>query len=376
MRAKSFLLPRHPLLTACLVLSLAGCGGSGDSGESDFGKVSDKNTPPPENTNGSGTYSGSQPIATGAEPIPTGSRQEPASSSTPPTVVGSPRVSPNSPAPVAALRGLVDFADNTTLNINGYALTNNTGVTISAGETTTVAVMNNQVTALTIDPQITGIISALASDRSTLVVAGQKIVLNSTTVFAATSVDTIASGDAVTISGVPLQAGVFAATKITQLASNETTDLYPTAVTGMVEQLDEMQRTFRLGQLRVAYANSIDTTTLHDGAWIHVRGNAGNGTILIADGIVPLVDSTLLMSATTANSFSLTGLINSTTASQTLVILGQRVVINTDTVVSNASVADLLPQSLVTVTGHFDAAVNGIVADNINILEPAASATP
>lgn len=376
MRVKSLLLPRLPLLTTCLVLFLLGCGGSGGGGESDFSKVSDQNNPPPASTNSGSANTGSQPIATGSQPIATGSRQTPPSTNTPPTIVGSPRVPASSP-PVAALRGLVSTTDSGgVLSLNGYVLVNNTGIAAASGETVTVSVSGNQISALSIDPHLTGTLSEIASDRSSIVVAGQKIALDFATTFDDTSIDALAIGNVVTISGVALQAGVFAASNITQLAPADMDNVYPTDVSGAIDQLDEDQHTFRLGQLAVDYSNSIVSTNMRDGTWIHVRGTAINSYTLLADSIAPLVDSNLVMNALTANSFSITGLLNGVATNQELLILGQRIVINSNTVLNNATVADLLPQSVVAVTGHYDAAVNGVVADKINILASAAPSTP
>lgn len=382
MRVKCLLLPRLPLLTACLVLLLSGCGGSSGSGESDFSKVSDQSNPPPASTNSGSANTGSQPIATGSrpiatgsEPIATGSRQTPPSTNTPPTIVGSPRIPANS-SPVAALRGLVSATDNGVLNVNGYVLVNTTGVATAPGETVTVNVVGSQVSALSIDPYLTGTISEIASDRRSIVVAGQKIILDSAITFDGTSRDALAIGNIVTVSSVALQAGVFAATTITQLAPSDVHNLYPTDVSGVVEQLDESQRTFRLGQLQVDYSNSIVSTNLRDGAWIHAQGGMSTANTLMANGIAPLVDSNLLVNATATYALSVTGLVSEVTSTQAFSILGLRVVSNEHTVLVNAATTNLVPQSLVAVSGHFDAAVNAVVADNINILELAADATP
>jgi len=370
MRIKSCLLPQLRLLTLSLALSISGCGGSG-GGESDFSKVSDKSNPPPASTNSGSANTGNVPVTTGTQPIATGARQTPPSTSIPPTVVGSPRIAANSP-PVAALRGLVSTTDNGVLNVNGYVLMNNTGVAALPGETVTVNVAGNQISALRIDPHSTGAITEIASDHRTLVVAGQKIALNSETIVERTSIDGLAIGNVVAVSGVELQAGVFLATNITQLAPADTGNLYTTDISGVVEQLDERQRTFHLGELQVDYANGIVSTNLHDGAMIYAQGKMSSRATLIADSIAPLIDFNLLTNATAADSLSLSGSVSEVTT-QAFFILGLRVVRNEHTVVTNGNVVDVLPQCVVAVTGHFDAVINSVVADTVDILSPAMS---
>ncbi len=200
-----------------------------------------------------------------------------------------------------------------------------------------------------------------------LVVMGQTVHVGSETVFesknsAAASIDQVAPGHWVEVSGHTLGNGEIAATRLEVKAPGQVGEM---EVKGLVADLDSTAQTFRLGSLRVDYDNAIvevPAGILSEGLFVEVKSSTppqpdGDGGYLLAATKVELEgDGRRGVWGGAGEDVELLGVISDVTAMpDSFVLNGQRILAGSALFKDGASAATLRAGDRVKVEGRFNA---------------------
>ena len=222
--------------------------------------------------------------------------------------------------------------------------------TVDAGGTTGTA------RSITFDDEVEGPVQGIDPVTARLVVLGQTVQVGAGTSFddsiVPRSLEGLAVGDRVEVSGLVGADGVIAATRI-----ELKTIAGPLEVKGTVESVDTVARRFRINQLQVDYA----TATLGG----FTSGQPANGDLVEAKGAID-ASGVLVATRVERRSASLSGTIEDRADLEGLVtryvsatdfdVAGQRVTTTTGTRYEGGTAASLALNVAVEVEGGFDAA--------------------
>jgi hypothetical protein len=207
--------------------------------------------------------------------------------------------------------------------------------------------------------------------EGTLTVLGQTVRFNKQTVFRGVTREAIAVGDDVAISGWFLDSGEFLASLVRRSGSFAPSG--EAEVKGIIEALDTVARSFRIGGVTIVYGPSTEIEMKDDrdellpsdnGAFVEVEGTF-NGSVLLADGIEQEDDRNLLR-ASGGDDVEIEGPISSVNpGNRTFVLNGTTVQVTNGTEFDDGlRESDLQPGLQVSVEGEWDAR-GFLVADEI-----------
>lgn len=181
-------------------------------------------------------------------------------------------------------------------------------------------------TAVTYASDLRGPLTAVDAANGTLNVLGQTVRITDDTLFddslQADSIDAIAVGAAIEVSGAPNAAGEIVASRV-ELATVGA----PLQVKGMVQSLDTTARTFLINGLTVDYSNVVPTGTLANSSTVLVRGTGVANGVLAATEVRVL--GTVAFTANDNGRFE--GLITSFTSDADFAIGSQRITTDSTT---------------------------------------------
>jgi hypothetical protein len=204
-----------------------------------------------------------------------------------------------------------------------------------------------------------------------LTVLGQTVHFNKQTVFRGVTREAIAVGDDVAISGWLLDSGEFLASLVRR--SGIFAPGGEAEVKGLIEALDTVARSFRIGGLAIVYGPSTEIEMKDDrdellpsdnGVFVEVEGTF-NGSVMIAEEIEQEDDRNLL-GASAGDDVEIEGPISSVDpGGRTFILNGTTVQVTNDTEFDDGlRESDLLPGLQVSVEGEWDAR-GFLVADEI-----------
>ncbi|MBX5462147.1 MAG: hypothetical protein IRZ28_13795 [Steroidobacteraceae bacterium] len=196
---------------------------------------------------------------------------------------------------------------------------------------------------------VRGPVAQVDATAGTFRVLGQTVRVTDETLFdeniPSASLDGLANGMVVEVSGFPDASGAILASRVDLSAAGAVLQ-----VKGVVQELDTAFRTFRLNDLTVDYRNVAPDATLADGKTVVVRGNLAPGTERLEATRVQLQGPT----ATANERGRLSGVITSFTSQSDFTVNGQRITTdaNTQFVLHGTTLA---ANVFVNVQGTFDA---------------------
>jgi hypothetical protein len=200
-------------------------------------------------------------------------------------------------------------------------------------------------TTITVDSALKGRVELVSGDR--YIVMGQTVQTDAQTAFE-NSIRPVA-GDYVEVHGLPVQAGVIAATYIERKSTLATP---PYIVTGFVAAQDSSASTVTVGTLTVQYAGA-ERGDMPAGSWVgqlvEIKGTACAGTPVCGTLTASKIEPSGPRIATSARA-EVEGYVSSLTTDG-FVLGGQRVVVTPGTVFEDGVAADLIVGTKVEVEG-------------------------
>ncbi len=207
-----------------------------------------------------------------------------------------------------------------------------------------------------------------AGNTGTLVVMGQTITVNANTLFdskvsGVTTIDQIAPGHIVEISGYSDGTGTAFATRVEVKAPDLATYLIDHAdgveVKGLVSTLDAAAQTFTIGSMPVSYAGAVvdSNVTLADNLYVEVKSVAGiDGTGTLVASKLELEDEGVKGRQGKENEeLEMEGMISSAYDGSGFGIDGTSVLVTTTTELDGGATSSLLAGTKVEVEGTFNA---------------------
>ena len=165
---------------------------------------------------------------------------------------------------------------------------------LAMGQVVTVlgpAGVGGTATAIDIKRQVRGAVTAVSAAQDRIVVLGQTVILDGSTVLdiegPSGEPEALKVGDIVDVSGLPEPTGAWLAGRIASVPDGGPEDSY---VVGTVSSLDTAAQTFRINTLSVSYASATlsgFTNGLRAGDQVEVTGAAGPANTLMATAVRP-----------------------------------------------------------------------------------------
>lgn len=216
-----------------------------------------------------------------------------------------------------------------------------------------------------------------AGNSGTMVIMGQTVTVDANTLFESkvagvTSVDQVAAGNIVEVSGYSDGTGTVFATRIEVKAADLATYLigHPNGVEvkGLVSNLDAGAQTFDIGSMPVNYAGAIvdNDVSLADGLYVEVKsvsGIDGTGT-LVASKVELEEDGDKGHHGEEDEDFEIKGIISTAFDGTGFGLDGTYVIVNDNTELEDGGTGDLVVGAMVEVEGTFNAA-GDLVADEV-----------
>jgi len=204
-------------------------------------------------------------------------------------------------------------------------------------------------------------ITGVNPTRKDIVVLGQTVILNTVTVFKGTTFDDIAENDVVEVSGFVDDAGTVWATFL------EKTDGVVFEVTGFVENLKPLEKTFEINALTVDYSLA-DTGGLPggepaEGLLVEVGGTL-NGPVMEAD-VIELGDE---LEAEDVGEVEVTGFVTDVASAFEFSVGNQVVLINADTEFVDGDAGDIVLGQKLEAEGTLEGGI--LFADEVEFWEP------
>lgn len=213
--------------------------------------------------------------------------------------------------------------------------------------------------ALTIDfqPEIRGEVESVDTANGTLVVLGQTVITDSTTVFdGITGIADLNPQDNVVVSGFFNTSNDIRATYI----ALDTTPLQEYEVKGVVSNLDTNNKTFNINSLPVDYSNVSNPPPFTDGSFVEVKGVL-QGQVLVASSIEL---ESILPSGNPDDEMKIEGIITSVSSQSDFEVNGLRVLTVPATLFENGTQSDIAIDARVEVEGVVDSS-GALVADKV-----------
>ena len=229
--------------------------------------------------------------------------------------------------------------------------------TVNADGTTGVA------NSVTFSNELEGVVIAnsFLAD-GTLNIMGQNIITSTETVFESqvptiTSIDQIATGNIVEVSGYSSGVGDIHATRLeVKKAAQEVSD--EIEVKGLVSNLNEVAQTFTLGNLSVDYSSATleDISTLTNNLYVEIKSTqALSGSTLVASKVELEGDGSKDKSGDDGEEMEFEGIISSVGDNSSFVINGQTVHFDTTTEFEYGALENLVANAKIKVEGEFNA---------------------
>lgn len=273
--------------------------------------------------------------------------------------------------------------DSASITIDGQP---GTEADLSVGDVVEVSGPTNCVTgtALSINfaDELEGVVdsNAVTAGVGTMVVMGQNITVNALTIFedetgGIASVDAVAAGNVVEISGFGIGTGDIVASRIEVKATAHTPG-NEIEVKGVVSGLDSGASTFTIGGLTVNYgsANLDGISAMEDGLYVEVKATnytAGSFT-LAATKVEREDDGEIGHQGDEEDEFEIKGMLTAAydDTSKTFGINNQMILVNDNTELEHIALADLVTANIgilnLEVEGRFNAA-GKLVADDVEL---------
>ena len=265
--------------------------------------------------------------------------------------------------------------DDSTFTIDGIAGTEDdldVGMVITLTGTVNPDGSTGFASNIVFSNELEGVVIAnnYATD-GTLNIMGQTIKVDAATVFESkvatiTTIDQIAAGNIVEISGHSTGTGTIYATRLE--VKKETKEMNDTIeVKGVVSNLNSSAQTFDLGNLTVDYSSAMldDITNLANGLYVEVKSTqALNGSTMVASKVELEDDGSFEHEGDDGEEMEFEGVIVSVGDDSSFVVNGQTVFYNNFTEVEHGTLNDLVVDAKVKVEGEFDS--NGkLIAEEI-----------
>ncbi|MCA9774829.1 MAG: hypothetical protein KC466_20580, partial [Myxococcales bacterium] len=213
------------------------------------------------------------------------------------------------------------------------------------------------------DREIKGPIDSIDVAAGSLVVMGRAVLVDASTVFEHATLETLAAGDLVEVSGTENADGVLVATRIERRdgednGGGEAEDGFE--VEGRVANLDPVAMTFTLGELTVDYSGAalrdLPGGALADGQAVEVKSaSAPTGGVLVATTIEGKGDHDDFGPGFGRRA-EIEGFVTRFVSAEDFDVAGQPVTTTADTVFKHGTVADLVENARLEVKGSLDGA--------------------
>ena len=222
--------------------------------------------------------------------------------------------------------------------------------------------LTGKANRITFEEIVEGTVDAIDVGAETLVVLGQTVVTNNKTVFEGVSLDELAVGNILEISGFTTSSGTIRATRIAFISERFITNTTELEITGIVENLNESAMTFTIGNLVINFNNAV-LSDLPD-------GRLTNGSMVEAESSKERVNGVLIASRVKDREISLAdsgglpveieGVVTEFTSPSDFELNGIPVRTDENTIFENGTAADIaLDSKLEEVEGTLDA--NGVL---------------
>lgn len=254
-----------------------------------------------------------------------------------------------------------------TFTVNGKAATESD---LKLGMVVTIHGSNGSTTgkaiAIEFDHDAQGPVGNVDVANNWLEVMGQTVVVDNMTVFDGTTLDTIAVGNVIEVSGWPDANNLIHATRIEFKKTAMTAGVDEIEVEGTIANLDSNAQTFTIGDLTVSYggATGLPGAGLSNGQFVKITSTQGVNASdqLVATNIKVKDTST----GTQNERLEVQGLITNFNSASDFTVNNQKVQTNSSTQYENGTPADLALNAKVTVRGTLDAS-GVLVADRVSI---------
>lgn len=222
---------------------------------------------------------------------------------------------------VDEVRYLTDTAD---ISINGSSRSNITALKV--GMPVTIVSTDDdsetpQAKTIHYQSEIEGVVSSIDRGSKVILVAGTRVSYNNLTHFIDTTEASLNVGQRIEVNGFLDANNAYLATmvKLDDDASNDDTQY----TRGLVEQLDSVNSTFRIGQLTVGFNAASIEGTLSNGVLVKVEGMLNGETITASSIEIDSFSRDSDSSSDDVSRYELEGMVTSfDTASRTLIVNG------------------------------------------------------
>jgi hypothetical protein len=221
-------------------------------------------------------------------------------------------------------------------------------------------------TRITYNGDVEGPIQSIDLAADSLVVLGQSIKVGPATSFddgiSPRSIDGLAAGDYIEVSGLVAASGMIEATRIERRSASAAVELK-----GAASAVDTVARRLRINAQQVDYSGALlsnfPSGQPSDGDLLEAHGSLDGTGVLVA---TRLERRSASLDGSASDSAELEGLVTRFVSTTDFDIAGQRVTTTTSTVYEGGTAASLAPDANVEVEGTFDASAR-VVARRIEI---------
>lgn len=219
---------------------------------------------------------------------------------------------------------------------------------------------------------VEGTVSSVDAANNTLVVLGQTVMVDASTVFEdGVSLSTLQAGNLVEVSGMPAADGTIRATRIELKSAAFTPGDDTLELTGKVSGLNAVEKTFMIGDQPVNYEDAVlrdlPGGLLGNGLLVEVKSTAGLANGVLAASAVEAVPE--ILEAAQGDRVEVEGLAIDVASSSEFTVDGFVVSTTSRTAFENGSAADIAPDAKLEVEGL----INGdgiLVAEKVSFRLP------
>ncbi|NOX20702.1 MAG: hypothetical protein GXO99_05505 [Nitrospirae bacterium] len=218
---------------------------------------------------------------------------------------------------------------------------------LSVGMKVTVSASDSMADEVIFEPEIKGIITDIDAPANSLDVMGQTVQITTATVLSGfTSILDLAAGDHVLVSGFFDSTNTIVATYIRLLLQAPSVF----EIKGYVKNLDSLNKTFEINNLRVDYSSATLSQQLNNGDFVEVKGNysAGLFTATSVEITVPVEKGS------PGDTIKVEGLITDFIAADNFQVNGLTVITTPDTKYINGTSAELTTNIWIEVHGQIN----------------------
>ncbi len=241
------------------------------------------------------------------------------------------------------VNGIEFSTTEATILVNGQSATE---ADLDVGMKVNIVAENNVATTVTFEPEIQGPVDNIDLINNKLIVLGQTVVTDSSTIFKGfSSLNDLQTADYLSISGFYDASMNLRATFVEKKAS-----LTKMELKGYVSNLDEQSKQFEINGQTIDYSGIQSPPTLNNGDFVEVEGDL-SGTILIASKIEPEMS---VISGNPGDEMEIEGIITSLSSQTDFEVNGLSVKTTSQTTFENGTSVDIALNTRIEVEGSMD----------------------